>query len=153
MIRKQKGMTLVEVLASLLITSLVIILIWTTILISIKYNIVESNKIQMQQEVNYIITDLQRIHREFNCYQIKSVNGEWRSIDCSNGYTISTYSNPEFKYQISGYPEYIYTVQKDAVVAGKSYSPSYPLKVKGFYADKASLILEITTTISRFDEQ
>ena len=153
MIKKQNGMTLVEVLATLLISSLAIMLIWTTVAISMKHNIVETKKLQMQQEVNYIITDLQRIHRKYDCYQIKNVNGEWSSVDCSNGKTISTYSNSKFKYELSGYPEMVYTKQKSAETAGEAYSPSYSLAVKLSNSDDKGPTLEVSTTISRFDEQ
>lgn len=153
MIKKESGMTLVEVLATLFLSSLVIMLIWTTVAISIKYNIVETKKLQMQQEANYIITDLQRIHRKYDCYQIKSENGEWSSVNCANGNTISKYPNSKFKYELIGYPEIVYTRHKEAKAAGKAYSASYPLTVKISNLDEKGSILEISTTISRFDEQ
>ena len=60
MIKKQSGMTLVEVLVVLVLSSLVTLLIWTTVSISIKYNINETKKLRLQQEMNYIITKLQK---------------------------------------------------------------------------------------------
>ncbi|WP_252502820.1 PilW family protein [Sporosarcina sp. Marseille-Q4943] len=155
MMRKQNGMTLVEVLATLLISSLVIMLVWTTVTISMKHNIVETKKLQMQQEVNYIITDLQNIHRKSKnvCYQIKEEDGMWKIVECLNGDTISTYFNPKFNYELSGYPDMIFTKQKEAMNAGRAYSPSYSLSVKVSSLDDKGPILEISTTISRFDEQ
>ncbi|PID21426.1 hypothetical protein CSV61_09375 [Sporosarcina sp. P3] len=56
-------MTLVEVLATLLLVTLVTGLIWTTISISSRSNILETNKLRLQQEGNYISTEILRIHR------------------------------------------------------------------------------------------
>lgn len=153
MIKKQKGMTLVEVLATLLISSLFIILIWTTVTISMKHNLIETKKLQMQLEANYIISDLQRIHRISKCYQIIKENEGWKSVECSSGNIISTYSNTEFKYDLSGFPEMIYTKQIEAKKAEKPYSPSYLLTVRVSNFDDKGPSLEISTTVSRFDER
>lgn len=64
--KKERGMTLVEVLATLVLISLVTGLIWTTVSIATKFGVSETSELKLQQEANYIITELQRIHR--NCY-------------------------------------------------------------------------------------
>jgi len=80
---QQSGMTLVEVLAVLLLTALVIMLIWTTVLTSMKYNITETKKLRMQQEANYIITELQQIHRKCDTYRLEERNGGIWMTDCT----------------------------------------------------------------------
>lgn len=73
-------MTLVEVLVTLVLVSLVAALIWTTVSVSMKYNITETKKLRLQQEMNYIITKLQQEHRQRDCYGI-SVKEEKISIE------------------------------------------------------------------------
>ena len=79
-------MTLVEVLVVLVLSSLVILLIWTTVSISMKYNITETKKLRLQQEMNYIITKLQQEHRIRDCYDV-SIKVEEISIENCEGDT------------------------------------------------------------------
>lgn len=152
MVRKQDGMTLVEVLATLLLSSLFILLIWTTVAISMRYNIVETKKLKMQKEANYIITDIQRIHRSFECYQITTDDqGTWRSSKCSNGEVITIYSNSDYRYLLDGYPSEIYTKP----IKDKEEDYSYELSVKIYELDNNNdnnPNLEVKTVISRYEE-
>jgi len=77
-------MTLVEVLVTLVLASLVIALIWTTVSISMKYNITESKKLNLQQEANYIITKLQQEHRQRDCYKIDIKENQVSISNCGN---------------------------------------------------------------------
>ncbi|MDV6377234.1 hypothetical protein ORD22_03035 [Sporosarcina sp. GW1-11] len=65
----ERGMTLVEVLATLLLVTLVVGLIWTTVSISSRHNILETDKLKLQQEGNYITTEIQRLHRTCKEYE------------------------------------------------------------------------------------
>ena len=155
MFKKQTGMTLVEVLATLLVSSLVIILIWTTVAISMKYNIIETQKLQMQKDVNYIITDIQRIHRNYECYQITlGDQGAWESSKCPSGEIISRYSNPKYKFVLVAPTEQIYTkLLKDEK---ENYKASYELTVRIYEIgndDYERPDLEVKTMISRFEEE
>nr|WP_269136027.1 prepilin-type N-terminal cleavage/methylation domain-containing protein [Sporosarcina cyprini] len=152
-LKKQDGMTLVELLATLLLSSVIILLIWTTIAISMKYNVTETKKLQMQQEANYIITDIQRIHRNAVCYKIEQVNGTWMSIDCLSDKRISIYTNPNFNINLAGPSGPIYTKDKQSKDENGTYYPSYILTVTITDSDKKNLNIEIQTTISRFDER
>lgn len=68
--RNQKGITLVELLAALLISSLVIIILMTTLSIGFKYNISESKKVRLQQEANLVIATITSKHRDGECYKL-----------------------------------------------------------------------------------
>jgi len=153
-LKKQDGMTLVEVLATLLLSSLVIMLIWTTVAITMKYNLTETKKLQMQQDANYIITDIQRIHRKYDCYQIikQENNGSWEVQECANGKIISVYSNPAFQYELSEQPEKIYTKNKQDDINGL-YTPSYLLIVEVYVTENKGPSIKVQTTISRIDER
>ncbi|WP_432355788.1 prepilin-type N-terminal cleavage/methylation domain-containing protein [Sporosarcina sp. A2] len=80
----EAGMTLVELLAVLVLISLVTGIIWTTMSISMKHNKVETSKLQLQQEANLIITKLQNIHRENDCYLLTVDDDLMEISPCSN---------------------------------------------------------------------
>ncbi len=67
--KDEKGLTLVEVLATLTLISLVTGLIWSTISIATQFNVSETTNVRVQQEANHILTELQSIHR--NCYEYR----------------------------------------------------------------------------------
>lgn len=81
MINNEKGLTLVELLATLTLLSLVTGIIWTTVSISTQFNVSETTNLRIQQEANYILTELQSIHRSCSDYRLTvtekkvSVNG------------------------------------------------------------------------------
>lgn len=64
----EKGITLVEVLAVLLISSILGVILYSIVILTMNYNTVETTKTSLQQEANYIVTDLQRVHRHTDCY-------------------------------------------------------------------------------------
>ncbi|AXH99322.1 hypothetical protein DV702_05945 [Sporosarcina sp. PTS2304] len=70
MLRNEKGMTVVELLATLLLVTFVSGIIWTTISIATKFNIGETSTLRLQQEANYIISELQQIHRNCEKYSL-----------------------------------------------------------------------------------
>lgn len=150
MIKKQNGMTLVEVLATLVIASLVTILIWTTISISIKYNVFETKKLQLQQEANRIITEIQRYHRQCDAYELTATHKEIQVMHCMiNG--VDQGSN-----QIAN--DFYYVVNSDLEL---NENNRYPITSKGVNASyELSLIVRdpargnpnvtIDSTISRY---
>lgn len=126
---KQSGLTLVEVLVTLVLSTLVVVLIWTTVSISMKYNITESKKLLLQQEANYIITKLQQEHRHRECYKITIEKEQVIIENCE--------SNPIFKEMIStGFnysPELtkdIHTKKEDLSLTGFTINDSKNTKLK-----------------------
>lgn len=74
-IKNEKGVTLVELLAVLVLVSMVATIILTTFFIATKYNITETKKLKMQQEANYIITKVLQKHRTTDsCYNLNVVD-------------------------------------------------------------------------------
>ncbi|PIC67865.1 hypothetical protein CSV71_03915 [Sporosarcina sp. P21c] len=67
--KNQQGMSVVELLATLLLVSLVFVIIWTTFSISTRLNTSETAKLRLQQEANYIATEAQRLHRKCLNYE------------------------------------------------------------------------------------
>lgn len=82
--KNEKGMTLVEVLATLVLLSLVTGVIWTTISISTKFNVSETSVLKLQQEANYIVSELQRVHRNCYTYELIITTKEVKILNCKN---------------------------------------------------------------------
>lgn len=70
-VRNSKGITLVELVASVALVSMVAVLIMTTLGIGFKHSIAESNNTSTQQEANLIVSKLLNKHRQGECYFIK----------------------------------------------------------------------------------
>jgi type II secretory pathway pseudopilin PulG len=67
-IKNENGLTLIELLATILLSSMVIIILMTTLSIGIKYNVSESKKVRLQQEANLVIATITNKHRDGDCY-------------------------------------------------------------------------------------
>lgn len=78
----EKGLTLVELLATLTLISLVTGIIWTTISIASQFNIGETTSLKLQQEANYIITELQKAHRTCSEYKLTIKEDEISIKEC-----------------------------------------------------------------------
>jgi type II secretory pathway pseudopilin PulG len=66
----ERGITLVELLAVLVLVSMVTTIIITTFSIAHRHNVTETKKLKLQQEANYIISAVLQKHRETKCYQL-----------------------------------------------------------------------------------
>ncbi|MDN7226971.1 prepilin-type N-terminal cleavage/methylation domain-containing protein [Planococcus sp. N064] len=67
----QKGVTLVELLATLVIASLIVGIAWTALSIGMKHSAIEKNETHLQQEANLIITTLANAHRQNDYYTLR----------------------------------------------------------------------------------
>lgn len=94
----QSGMTLVEILAVLVLISLVTGIIWTTINISIKHNALETTKTQLQQDANFIITKIQQKHRSSECYRLIIQEQEVSLRNCEGNQESNEIIGQKFKY-------------------------------------------------------
>lgn len=142
----QKGMTLVEVVATLLISSLVIILIFTTLSISTNYNISETKKLRLQNEMNYIITDIQNFHRKCESYEISILENKIEIKDCK--------TKKEILNKIIS-TDYIYNSTPNIlneVIETRGTDSSYKLKLIITDPGNTKLSVSISTNISRFNE-
>lgn len=139
-------MTLVEVLATIVLVSMVVILIWTGVFISMRYNVAETKKLRLQQDANYIITEIQRIHRSCDKYDLTISKNE---IYIKNCILASSSSKPDFTianiFQYESIPEF-----KGALIETKKNESNinFTLTVKDNENEK--IFVEIPTTISRY---
>ncbi|GEM_PF-5692172 len=94
----QKGITLVELLAVLVLITLVTAIIWTTISISFKHTEVETTKLQLQQEANLVITKLQAAHRKGECYNISISDSTITLNACKGTEVFLRHTSDQFSY-------------------------------------------------------
>ncbi|WP_039043046.1 prepilin-type N-terminal cleavage/methylation domain-containing protein [Sporosarcina sp. ZBG7A] len=94
----QSGMTLVELLAVLVLVSLVTGIIWTAMNISVKHNALETTKIQLQQDANFIITKIQQKHRSSECYRLIIEEQEVSLRNCEGNQESTEIIGQEFQY-------------------------------------------------------
>lgn len=137
----QSGMTLVELLAVLVLISLVTGIIWTTMSIGIKHNSVETTKIQLQQEANAIITKLQREHRVQECYILNIEDHEVSITNCEN--------QPAFKEVLGNDYEYGPLMNKEFIP--KKTNISLDLQVTDLTNPK--LTVTVPTEITRYKSE
>lgn len=78
----EKGVSLVEVLAVLLLLSMIGAIGWTALNIGIKHNSVETSKTQLQQEANLIVTKLVNEHRRSDHYYLRLAGGQLEIKTC-----------------------------------------------------------------------
>ncbi|PIC63845.1 hypothetical protein CSV79_09805 [Sporosarcina sp. P13] len=101
----ERGMTLVETLATLLLVTLVVSLIWTTFFISSRHNVMETHKLRLQQDGNYITAEIQRLHRICDEYELVITANKVSVENCD-----SDKPNTPKNYTIT--KEYIYSLEE-----------------------------------------
>lgn len=82
MLTNEKGASLVEVLAVLLLVSIIGGIGWTALNIGMKHNSVETTKTQLQQEANLIVTKLINEHRRSDHYYLRLADGQLEINSC-----------------------------------------------------------------------
>lgn len=92
----QKGVTLVELLATLVISGIFATIIWTFLFQTMKTNEVEISKNQLQQEANIILNALNEVHRKSDEYKIDYSNDE--IIITGTNSSQMVFSNPQIDY-------------------------------------------------------
>lgn len=100
-IRNENGLTLIELLATILLSSMVVIILMTTFSIGIKYNISESKKVRLQQEANLVIATITNKHRDGECYSLDKEGEKLFFYTCGDNKTKQeSVTENLFKYEI-----------------------------------------------------
>ncbi|MFX3674581.1 MAG: type II secretion system protein [Paenisporosarcina sp.] len=95
----QKGVTLIELLATIVIFGIFSTIIWAFVLQTFKTNDVEISKNQLQQESNTILNAIEEIHRKSDSYKIDFNRNE--IIITPNNSTQIAFTNPSIIYDLS----------------------------------------------------
>ncbi|WP_312471001.1 type II secretion system protein [Neobacillus sp.] len=102
----ERGLTLVEVLATLTILSIVSVIIWSVFFQGYKFSQKAISKNQMQQQTNLLITNLLKIHQSAKAYNIINTNSNCEitvtitNKDNSTRTEIFNHPNMCFKFEI-----------------------------------------------------
>ena len=162
--KNESGVTLVELLAVLVLLSIVTAVIWNTIFISMRHNTTETKKTRLQQEANYVIAEIQRYHRQCDTYNLTIKTDEVAIKDCmripSDPREGPSHPLPELK--ISNGFQYISS--EESTENSFADSTNEPINSKGENASVSftltiqdtgndNLNVSIPTTISRYSSE
>lgn len=143
----EKGMTLIEVLATFVITSIFVGIIYGAVIIAMNYHSVETTKTKLQQEANYIITEIQRIHRQCESYRLIIESDKVEIKECVDSQSIPI---PNTNKIISS--NFVYTPVGEEIVRPNQANLKLPDFSVGDTVNE-NLTVEIPTEISRFIEK
>lgn len=101
MIKDQKGVTLVEILATLTLLSVVTILIWNIFIQGTNHTNKESTKNLLTQETNYVQFQLKKIHQTADEYKIIFPSDCSIQIEYSTPKSIISFDNEQICYEIN----------------------------------------------------
>ncbi|MFY0741189.1 prepilin-type N-terminal cleavage/methylation domain-containing protein [Solibacillus silvestris] len=95
MVKNQRGITLMEVLAAIILISIISFLAWNIFFQGKNYTEKSLSKSQMQQEANIILSRLSKIHQSSDTYEVNTqtcsfiikytVNGTTKNEPFNNG--------------------------------------------------------------------
>ncbi|WP_040286350.1 MULTISPECIES: prepilin-type N-terminal cleavage/methylation domain-containing protein [Sporosarcina] len=138
--KDESGVTLVELLAVLVLISLVTGIIWTAINISVRHSAVETTKLQLQQDANLIITRLQQEHRTRTCYRLTVESSEVSISNCEG--------QDSFKLVLGNSYRYSSSAVKSEYVPKKNNVDNFTLTVQD--PENRNLAVDVTTSITRY---
>lgn len=78
--QNEKGITLIELLAVLLLASIIVGILTTTLSIGLNQKGTQSDKVRLQQEANLVISKITQKHRNGICYNLIDSNEELHFI-------------------------------------------------------------------------
>src|SRR5690606_32470411 len=103
-LKKSQGISLVEVLATIVILSIITVTIWGFLVNSIQINEREVRKAELQQEANLIFFNIQKYHTKYNIkLSTKNDNSELiiNALDIESGKTYeAVFNNSNYLYYL-----------------------------------------------------
>lgn len=102
MVQNEKGITLIELLATLVLFGIFSTIIWAFFFQSTQANNSELTKNELQQEANLIISTLQEVHKKSSSYKV-ILSEDSLEVDSD---TVGTYifDKPDFTYEVVSSP-------------------------------------------------
>ncbi|WP_312098070.1 prepilin-type N-terminal cleavage/methylation domain-containing protein [Niallia sp.] len=100
MIRNQRGLTLIELLISLALGSIVLVLIYQFFFQGIHFSKVVNDKTLLQQEANYMVSSMTKIHQTSDSYTITFDQNPNASFITVDGKQKITFKNEKFRYEL-----------------------------------------------------
>ena len=100
MIRNQKGLTLMELLVSIALGSIMFVLIYQFFFQGIHFSKVINERTLLQQEANYLVSSLTKIHQASDSYRFifdQNPNASYITVE---GNQTLTFQNRKFRYEL-----------------------------------------------------
>jgi prepilin-type N-terminal cleavage/methylation domain-containing protein len=142
MVHNEKGVTLIELLAALVIFGLFSTIIWAFFFQTIQANETEMTKNSLQQEANLIMNTFQEVHRKSESYVV-TISENRESLE------ISTEIDGSFLFNKTGV---LYEITADSFVSGDQISPAkdnFPLVLTLTAKENNNLYITIETVFSK----
>lgn len=141
LLRNERGLTLIELLAVLLIGAMLLALAMSMLFMTMRVNAVQTEKNRMQQEANIILANLANHHRDAECYRLSLNTSETLMIaGCDVGAVAKPISDSTFRYEF----------QANAVeIRPKDGDLALTLTVKSPDAERQNINVKVETTLSR----
>lgn len=99
----EKGITMIELLAALVLVAVIAAAAWTAMSIGFKHSVVESSKTHIQQDANLITAKLSTAHRQSDSYSVKFENEQLVLKTCFDGEGCGSYERVSGQnYDFSG---------------------------------------------------
>lgn len=108
MVKNQRGITLVEVLAAIILISIISFLAWNIFFQGKNYTEKSLSKSQMQQEANIILSRLSKIHQSSDNYEVNIQTCSFNIKYTVNGNTKNeSFNNSRLCIKLSNIPNII----------------------------------------------
>lgn len=149
----QNGVTLVELLAALVLVSVIATIAWTALSIGFKHTAAETSKTQLQQETNLVVTKLTNEHRRNDYYYLKT-SGTSLEIETCNDSATGTVCGGFVRLTDNNY---LYSGTIDGIPFA-SWDPATKIDPKNKHVDlvlkvadpvKPTRSVEVKTTLTR----
>ncbi|MFC7685220.1 PilW family protein [Ureibacillus sp. GCM10028918] len=159
-ISNQRGLTLIELLATVVVLSIVVAIVSSILFNGLKLSNKVENKAKLQQEANYVTTILKEQHQYGEKYEIR-LNAEGKIILTNlNTNKTTTIGNDSFTYVIS---EIINSCMEEAIDCTETVDSAsfgnkisvdplvedFHVKIKIIPKKNSEITYEITTILSR----
>lgn len=100
--QNQKGVSFVEVLASITLVSIIAVIGWTVLSTGSQHSMTETGKTHIQQDANLILTTLSNEHRKSDAYYIKFQSNEIEVKTCKESICGSFQKITTHQYDYTG---------------------------------------------------
>lgn len=143
-LKKSQGISLVEVLATIVILSIIIVTIWSFLVNSFQINEREVRKAELQQEANLIFYNIQKYHTKYN---IKLTTNKDNSELNINAFDIDSGKTYNAVFNNS---KYLYYLPDDFAI-DQTLPNNFSLHLKISSKKNEKIFVEAKTTFSKIE--
>lgn len=132
--KDESGISLLELIAALLIASIIVVILMTTFSVGMKHNVSATDQLRLQQDANLIISKITAKHQQGECYNLANTNEQ-----------VFVISFDRDKDQMC-------SIEKErTMISNGSYR--YSIKTNGFNKDPKKCDLKLELTVQEGKQQ